>query len=95
MRANETPRPLSSLTKSALKKMVNADMTDSMIGAEYGVTRQAVHQCRARRGVLTRLARNEKRNEGIIAAYNRGMPGTAIAKKFGISVSQTYRVLHG
>ena len=40
------------------------------------------------------IAKNAERNEKIVKAYKSGTSGTAIAKKFGLSISQAYRVIN-
>lgn len=84
---------LADLKKRDLVKLVRQGVTDARIGKEYGVSRQAVHQLRKKLGVDARTERNEARNAKIVAMYNKGVPGTKIAKKFGLSVSQAYRIL--
>jgi Mor family transcriptional regulator len=34
------------------------------------------------------------RNAGIVAAFKKGISGTDLAKKFEISISQTYRIIN-
>lgn len=87
--------PMAGLTKKKLQTYVNKGMTDCMIGEMFGVTRQAVHQLRKRMGIASRTEVNEKRNAKMSAAYNRGWTVRRISEKFDVSISQTYRILHG
>lgn len=84
---------LSGLKKKDFERFVKNDTTDEEIGRKYGVTRQAVAQMRWKLGVNARTERNKKRNDKIIAMYNRGLSGAKIAEKIGLSISQTYRIL--
>lgn len=87
-------RPLGDLTKKDLSKMVKDGMSDTVIGKVYGVSRQAVAQKRWDMGIEARTAKNEARNAKILKAYERGVPSTQIAEKYGLSVSQTYRIIN-
>ena len=52
------------------------------------------HQIRKLYGIPSSIADNPERNEKIIALYKKGMSGTAIAKKFDLSISQAYRIIN-
>lgn len=82
------------MSKAQFVKLQKAHKTDAAIGEALGVTRQAVHQLRKKLGVESSSADNSGRNTAIVQAYGSGMSGTAIAKKFGLSISQTYRVIN-
>lgn len=82
------------LTKRELQSMVNQGYTDEQIGAGFEVTRQAVHQLRKKYGIPARTARNAKRNEKIVREYRNGTNGVRLAKKYGLSTSQTYRIIN-
>ncbi|HUI91979.1 MAG TPA: helix-turn-helix domain-containing protein [Chitinivibrionales bacterium] len=69
--------------------------TDEAIGKKLGITRQAVEQWRKKYGIDSRWARNPDRNKKMVALYKAGRSGTEIAAKFGMSVSQTYRLISG
>jgi transposase len=45
-------------------------------------------------GIESSLADNPERNAKVIALYKKGTSGTDIAKKFDLSVSQTYRIIN-
>ena len=68
--------------------------TDQKIGEKFGITRQAIHQLRKKYGIPSNIAKNKERNEKMVKAYKSGMSGTRIAKKFGLSISQAYRVIN-
>ena len=82
------------ISKTELIKLQKKLTTDDAIGKKFGITRQAVHQLRKKYDIESVLAKNEQRNKEIITAYKSGKPGTSISKKFGLSVSQTYRVIN-
>ena len=82
------------ITKAQLIKLQKSLKTDQKIGEKFGITRQAVHQMRNLYGIPSNIAKNKERNEKIVKAYKSGTSGTAIAKKFGLSISQTYRVIN-
>ena len=67
--------------------------TDEKIGAEFGVTRQAIHQLRAKFNVPTMWDKHSERNGKIMKLYDSGITGTKIAKDFGLSIAQTYRII--
>ena len=81
------------LSKSQLVALQKKLTTDEAIGKKFHVTRQAIHQLRKKFGIASNYAKNPERNRKIIALYRKGTSGTAIAKKFCISVSQAYRII--
>jgi hypothetical protein len=82
------------VSKSQLSKLQKAHKTDTRIGAALGVSRQAVHQLRKKLGVRTVSNEKPERDAEIAAAYIAGETGIAIAKRFGMSISQTYRIIN-
>ena len=82
------------ITKSQLIKLQKKFKTDAAIGEQYGITRQAIHQLRKKYGIDSSLVDNPKRNAEIVSLYEKGTSGTAIAKKFKLSISQTYRIIN-
>ncbi|MBD3393090.1 MAG: hypothetical protein GF418_13290 [Chitinivibrionales bacterium] len=82
------------ISKSQLIKLQKQLKTDAKIGSRYGITRQAVHQLRKKYGIESVIAKNAERNKKIVAAYKAGASGTALAKKFKLSISQTYRIIN-
>ena len=85
---------MAKVTKAQLIKLQKSLKTDQKIGAKFGITRQAIHQLRKKYGIASNIAKNKERNEKIVKAYKSGMSGTKIAKKFKLSISQTYRVIN-
>jgi Mor family transcriptional regulator len=81
------------ISKTELIKLQKQLGTDEAIGKKFKITRQAVHQLRKKYGIDSSYADNPERNAKIIAAYKKGSSGTALAKKFELSISQTYRIL--
>lgn len=82
------------ISKSQLIKLQKKFKTDAKIGDQYGITRQAVHQLRKKYRIESVIAKNAERNQKIISAYKKGASGTALAKKFKLSISQTYRIIN-
>jgi len=81
-------------TKAQIISLQKKLKTDDKIGKHFGITRQAIHQLRKKYGIPSNIAKNKERNEKIVKAYKSGTSGTKIAKKFGLSISQTYRVIN-
>jgi DNA invertase Pin-like site-specific DNA recombinase len=81
------------LTKQQLVTLQKKLGTDQAIGDKVGVTRQAIHQLRNKYGIDSLIAKNAERNKKIVSMYKSGKTGTEIAKKFDLSVSQTYRII--
>lgn len=82
------------ITKSQLVRLQKKYKTDARIGEQFGITRQAVHQLRRKYMVESMIAKNAERNEKIVDAYREGASGTALAGKFKLSISQTYRIIN-
>jgi DNA invertase Pin-like site-specific DNA recombinase len=82
------------ISKTELIKLQKKLVTDEAIGKKFHVTRQAIHQLRKKYGIESSIADNPERNAKIVAQYKKGLSGTKLAKKFGLSVSQTYRVIN-
>ena len=80
--------------KAQLIKLQKKHTTDANIGALYGITRQAVHQLRKKYGIDSSIADNPQRNAKIAKLYITGTSGTDLAKKFDLSISQTYRIIN-
>jgi DNA invertase Pin-like site-specific DNA recombinase len=83
------------ISKTELIKLQKSLQTDAAIGKKFGITRQAIHQLRKKYAIDSRYAKNDERNEKVIALYKKGVSGTAIAEKMDLSVSQTYRIING
>lgn len=82
------------ISKAQLIKLQKKMKTDAAIGKQFDITRQAVHQLRKKYGIESSIADNPIRNSKIVKMYQGGTSGTALAKKFNLSVSQTYRVIN-
>jgi hypothetical protein len=81
------------ISKSQLVTLQKKLKTDAAIGERFGITRQAVHQLRQKYRIESVIAKNGERNAKIARAHKGGMSGTALAKKYDLSISQTYRVI--
>jgi DNA invertase Pin-like site-specific DNA recombinase len=90
----EEPGIMARISKAQLIKLQKKFRTDAKIGEMYGITRQAVHQLRKKYGIDSSIADNPERNAKIVKQYKGGTSGTTLAKKFKLSVSQTYRVIN-
>lgn len=82
------------ISKEQLIKLQKKLRTDAKIGEQFGITRQAVHQLRKKYGIESMVTENTERNDAMIKAHEAGASGMALAKKFKLSVSQTYRILN-
>ena len=82
------------ISKEQLIKLQKKLRTDAKIGEQFGITRQAVHQLRKKYGIESMITENTERNDAMIKAHEQGASGMALAKKFKLSVSQTYRILN-
>ena len=81
------------ISKTELIKLQKTLKTDQAIGKKFGITRQAIHQLRKKYGIDSRYVVLPERNAKVLSLYKKGTSGTAIAKKMGLSVSQTYRII--
>ncbi|MGA2508387.1 MAG: hypothetical protein ABSF80_13030 [Chitinispirillaceae bacterium] len=82
------------VSKSQLIALQKKLTTDEAIGKKFGVTRQAIHQLRKKYRIASSYAKNPERNGKIVTLYKKGTSGTVLAKKLGLSVSQTYRIIN-
>lgn len=82
------------ISRAQLIKLQRKYCTDARIGKLFRITRQAVHQLRKKYKIDSSIADNPERNAKIVKMYKKGTSGTALAKKFELSVSQTYRVIN-
>jgi Mor family transcriptional regulator len=82
------------INKAQLIKLQKKLKTDAKIGEQFGISRQAVHQLRKKYLIESVIAKNVERNQNIVKAYKSGVSGTALAKKFKLSISQTYRIIN-
>jgi DNA invertase Pin-like site-specific DNA recombinase len=81
------------ITKNDLIKLQKRLKRDAAIGEKFGITRQAVHQLRKKYGIASVIENNPARDKEIISMYNGGKSVAAIAKKFDLSISYTYRII--
>lgn len=82
------------ISKSQLQKLQKKYKTDEAIGELFGISRQAVHYLRKKYGIISVEKKNEKRNKTIIEEYKNGISGTKLARKYKLSLTQTYRIIH-
>jgi len=80
------------ISKPQLITLQKTLKTDLKIGQKFGISRQAVHQLREKYGIPALMGKHAERNQGIVKAFKAGMSGEAVAKKFKLSDSQTYRI---
>jgi DNA invertase Pin-like site-specific DNA recombinase len=85
---------MAKISKGELIRLQKLLKTDAAIGKKFGITRQAIHQIRKKYGVESRYAKNDERNAKVIALYKKGVSGTVIAEKVGLSVSRTYKIIN-
>lgn len=85
---------MAKLSKSQLEKLQKKYKTDDAIGKLFGITRQAVHQLRTKYAIPPILDKNKERDAEIVKSYSSGAPGTTLAKKYDLSISQTYRIIN-
>ncbi|MBN2188983.1 MAG: hypothetical protein JW699_05980 [Chitinispirillaceae bacterium] len=81
------------ISKGQLEKLQKKYKTDEAIGRLFGISRQAVHQLREKYGITPVRNRHRERNEEVRRFFGKGVSGIALAKKFRLSVSQTYRIV--
>jgi hypothetical protein len=84
---------MAKISKVELIKLQKKFKTDARIGEEFGITRQAVHQLRKKYGIESRTAGNPDRNQEMLSMRESGQSVESIAKKFRLSIPQTYRIL--
>ena len=80
--------------KNQLLKLQKKYKTDEAIGRLYGISRQAVHQLRIKYGITPVPDKYKERDDEIVRQYKEGTAVTKLAKRFKMSVSQTYRILN-
>jgi Mor family transcriptional regulator len=82
------------ISKNQLIKLQKKYRTDSAIADLYKISRQAVHQLRRKYGIGPVEGRNFDRNAEIIRLREKGMTMEALARKYKLSLSQVYRIVH-
>jgi DNA invertase Pin-like site-specific DNA recombinase len=81
------------VSKTELVRLQKQLGTDEAIAKKVKVTRQAIQQFRQKYGIPSLLAKNPERNAKALKMFKAGQSGTEIAKKLGLSSSQTYRII--
>ncbi|MBD3422172.1 MAG: helix-turn-helix domain-containing protein [Chitinivibrionales bacterium] len=81
------------INKTELRRLQKKGVSDPKIAEIFGVTRQAIHQLRKKFDIPSRYEKNDDRNEQIYKLYESGTPAAKLAKKFKLSVSQTFRII--
>jgi len=81
------------ITKFQLATLQKEHGSDQNIGANIGITRQAVHHLRKKFGLPSLRANSGERNRIIMVAYEKGKTGIEIGQKLGMSSSQIYRII--
>ncbi|MBD3321537.1 MAG: hypothetical protein GF350_10630 [Chitinivibrionales bacterium] len=82
------------ISKNQLVKLQKKYKTDQAIGKLYGISRQAVHQLRLKYGITPVAEKHKERDAEIVKLYKNNVPGTKIARKYKLSISQTYRIIN-
>jgi DNA invertase Pin-like site-specific DNA recombinase len=82
------------ISRGQLEKLQRKYKTDEAIGRLFGISRQAVHQLRDKYGIDPVPDKHRERNEDLRRLYSQGTSGMALAKKFRLSISQTYRIIN-
>ena len=86
---------MAAIRKAQLEKLQKKFITDAAIGAQFGITRQAVHQLRKKFGLGSSLKDNPHRNQKIVKAYESGESGTALAKKYNLPLLARIPLVQG
>jgi Mor family transcriptional regulator len=82
------------LSKAEFIKLQKKLKTDAEIARKFSITRQAIFLLRTEYGIKSSVADNPKRNAKIVSLYKKGTTGTELAKRYDLSASQAYRILH-
>ncbi len=80
-------------TEKELLRLQKKFKTDRAIGKKLGLKDSCVYSWRHKYGIPAIVPNNIKRNSKIISMAKRGMTGTAISKKIGVSVNQTCKII--
>lgn len=81
------------ISKGQLEKLQKKYRTDEAVGKLFGISRQAVHQLREKYGMGPVPDRHRARNDEVKKLYAGGISGIKLARKFRLSISQTYRII--
>jgi Zn-dependent peptidase ImmA (M78 family) len=82
------------ISKGQFEKLQKKYQTDEAIGKLFGISRQAIHQLRTTYAIAPVENKHAERDADIVKQYREGVSGTKLAKKFKLSVSQAYRIIH-
>lgn len=85
---------MAKISKAELIRLQKKLKTDARIGEEFGITRQAIHQLRKKYGIESRIAGNKERNIELVKLREAGKSVESLAKKYDLSVPQTYRIIN-
>jgi Mor family transcriptional regulator len=81
------------VNKAELVKLQKTLGSDVAIAKKLKVVPQTIHYYRAKYGIDSLVARKPERNAKIMAMYKAGKTGIAIAPKYGLTPSMTYRII--
>ena len=84
---------MAKISKTELIRLQKQLKTDARIGEKFGITRQAIHQLRKKYGIESRTAGNADRNKEMLSLHGAGKSAEVLAKKYNLSIPQTYRIL--
>lgn len=79
--------------KNQLVKLQKKFKTDNAVAKLYGMSRQAVHRLRNKYEIPTVDDKHIARNTEIVKSHQTGVSVLKLAKKFKLSVTQTYRIV--
>lgn len=82
------------ISKGQLEKLQKKYKTDDAIGKLFRISRQAVHQLRVKYGIDPVEDKNTVRDKEMKGLFNQGVSGIKLARKFKLSISQTYRIIN-
>jgi len=80
-------------TKIELLNLQKTLKTDDAIAKKFKVTRQAVFQLRTKYDIPSVLVNNPARNQEMKKLFAAGKTIAEIAKKYDLSISQTYKII--
>lgn len=79
--------------KNQLMQLQKKYKTDEAIAKLYGMTRQGIHQLRKKYGISFVDDKHKERNQTLCKLHKEGMSVINLAKKFDLSITQTYRIV--
>ena len=83
------------ITKSQLIRLQKKYKRDQLIGDQFGITRQAIHQMRKKYGIPSVEIQIPERNKKMRAMRKQGKSIAVIAGKFDLAMSYVYRIVQG